>query len=553
MNYFHNLKIQARLTLGFGIVLAFASCLLILGLYQMHQLQGLTNHIFETKVASMQAAVDMREQGRGLAQVLRKMTAPRDQAEAENEIKRLKDTLSTYASAEAQIKQMIDSDQDKAVLQRATEHKQIVLTISQKIHQLVAEGNYFDAAALLQSEFAAPHEQWISDLGELARLQHDDMELTHKESLNSYQKSMSSMLLIGILTLALGAMAAWMIARSIIHPLRDAAHIADRIANSDLSSGIDSQSQDELGDLLRSLSQMQNNLLTTISQIKNGTETITVAAREIASGNADLSQRTELQSHSLETTVNSMEELTSAVRHNTDNAQQANRLVVSASQVAVKGGDVIDQVVSTMGSIKDSSRKIVDIISVIDSIAFQTNILALNAAVEAARAGEQGRGFAVVAAEVRNLAQRSATAAKEIKTLIDDSVGKVEQGSALVDHAGKTMHDIVSSVKQVAELMNDMSHASVEQSSGIEQVNQAIASMDTMTQQNAALVEQAAAAAESMEEQAIALAQAVSIFKLVPSSGQQLRIVKSRVSPTHFTKLAELPAFAEAGINSDQA
>jgi methyl-accepting chemotaxis protein len=251
-----------------------------------------------------------------------------------------------------------------------------------------------------------------------------------------------------------------------------------------------------------------------IAEVRDGSSLIDVGSKEIASGNADLSARTESQASSLEETTSSMEELTSTVKQNAENAKQANQLVVSASDVAMRGGQVVGQVVDTMGSIKDSSRKIVDIIGVIDGIAFQTNILALNAAVEAARAGEQGRGFAVVASEVRNLAQRSAGAAKEINSLISDSVEKVDAGSKLVDQAGKTMDEIVTSVKHVADIMNEITAASQEQSSGIEEVNRAIAQMDQMTQQNAALVEQAAAAAHSMQGQSAALAKAVSVFKL---------------------------------------
>jgi methyl-accepting chemotaxis protein len=265
--------------------------------------------------------------------------------------------------------------------------------------------------------------------------------------------------------------------------------------------------------------------------VRRGTETITVASGEIASGNADLSSRTESQAGSLEETASSMEELTSTVRQNADNARQANQLVVNASEVAVKGGAVVGQVVSTMGSIKDSSRKIVDIIGVIDGIAFQTNILALNAAVEAARAGEQGRGFAVVASEVRNLAQRSAAAAKEIKGLIGDSVEKVDAGSKLVDNAGATMEEIVTSVKRVADIMAEITSASQEQSSGIEQINQAVSQMDEMTQQNAALVEQAAAAAQSMQDQAVELSRAVSIFKL--DAGEQPAAIAAPARASH--------------------
>ena len=306
-----------------------------------------------------------------------------------------------------------------------------------------------------------------------------------------------------------------MIARSITRPLNQAVQIAKTVAAGDLTSHIAlQQSSDETGQLLQALREMNESLVRIVGEVRSGANTIATATREIATGNMDLSARTESQAGALEETASSMEELTSTVKQNADNARQANQLAQTASQVAVEGGSVVMQVVETMGSINESSRKIVDIIAVIDSISFQTNILALNAAVEAARAGEQGRGFAVVAAEVRTLAQRSAAAAKEIKLLIDSSVQQVEQGSRLVDQAGNTMTHVVDSIKRVTDIMSEITAASQEQSAGIEQVNRAIIEMDDVTQQNAALVEEAAAAASSLQDQAGNLTQVVSVFKL---------------------------------------
>lgn len=304
------------------------------------------------------------------------------------------------------------------------------------------------------------------------------------------------------------------VARSIARPLNEAVRIAQTVAAGDLTSRIEVDGDDEASQLLRALKDMNESLVRIVGEVRMSTDTIATASGQIASGNMDLSVRTESQASSLEKTASSMEELTSTVKQNADNARQANQLAVSASEVAVKGGSVVTQVVDTMGSINASSKKIVDIIGVIDGIAFQTNILALNAAVEAARAGEQGRGFAVVASEVRSLAQRSASAAKEIKTLIGDSVDKVDVGAKLVDQAGATMQEIVDSVRRVTDIMSEITAASQEQMSGIEQVNEAVTQMDAGTQQNAALVEEAAAAAQSLRDQAGKLSQVVSVFKL---------------------------------------
>jgi methyl-accepting chemotaxis protein len=319
---------------------------------------------------------------------------------------------------------------------------------------------------------------------------------------------------MGAVALALGVSAGLIITRSITLPLKSAVALAESVAAGNLRARLAVIERDETADLARALKHMHDCLATTIGDIRQGAHTIAVASEQLAAGNLDLSARTESQAGALEQTASTMEQLTATVRKNAENAQHANALSLSASTVAEHGGGVVAQVVSNMGSIKDSSRKIVEIISVIDSIAFQTNILALNAAVEAARAGEQGRGFAVVAAEVRNLAQRSAAAAKEIKVLIEDSVQKVDAGGKLADDAGRTMDSVVSSAKQVAEIMAAISSASVEQQVGIEEVGHAIVQMDGMTQQNGGLVEQAAAATGSMREQAALLASTVDFFQL---------------------------------------
>lgn len=514
MNQLSRIRIGTRLALGFGLVLLLAGGLLAMGLWGMRQLQGSTDYMFNNKVASLNAVAEMREQGRMLNLVLHKLATPTLMNEIEADRKKLLQILEIFERSEKLAQSLITGTTAQTTLARATEQKQKVIRLTNMIKNLAAAGDNFEAETLLRSEFIAPHALWVETLTQLAQLQHQAMKTSYEDSTARYRRTMLAMLATGALILAFAAMAAWLITRSISLPIKNAGVVADQIATGDLSHEIHAETQDEVGALMHSLHSMQTNLRDTVSQIKQGTETIHLASHEIASGNADLSSRTEIQAGALQETAAAMEKLTSTVSQNAAAAKHANQLVLSATGVAVKGGAVVGQVVSTMGSIKESSRKIVDIIGVIDAIAFQTNILALNAAVEAARAGEQGRGFAVVAAEVRNLAQRSAGAAKEIKYLIGNSVDQVELGGKLVDQAGQTMAEIVHSVEHVANIMRDISDASLQQSAGLQQVNQAITQMDEMTQQNAALVEQAAAAAESMEEQASTLAQVVNGFTL---------------------------------------
>ena len=352
------------------------------------------------------------------------------------------------------------------------------------------------------------HRQYNADLGKKGS---EDAAATLKNS-NHVAIMIALLVIAGIAGMGV------LLARKIVNALNEAVTIAQTVAAGDLTTHIEVTSKDETGHLMQALKDMSGSLVKIVGEVRSGTDTIATASGQIASGNLDLSSRTEQQASALEETASSMEELTGTVKQNADNARQANGLAVLASEVAVKGGAVVSQVVGTMSSINDSAKKIVDIIGVIDGIAFQTNILALNAAVEAARAGEQGRGFAVVASEVRSLAQRSAAAAKEIKTLIDDSVEKVGTGSKLVEQAGATMDEVVASVKRVTDIVGEISAASQEQSTGIEQVNQAITQMDDVTQQNAALVEEAAAASQSLQDQAANLAHVVSVFKLAENN-----------------------------------
>ena len=509
-----NIRIGVRLALGFTLVLACTTILLSVSLWRMSALQTNAELLNNRKAAGLIEAMDMREAGWVLALSLRKVAAPTDAKEGEMESRNAVRILERYENSEKALQQRIDSPQDKELMQAIADQKAKLFPVVTKIRTHVAEGNYFDAASLLKSDFLPLHEQWMRNLALLAEQQHHAMQVMHEASANHYRTTIAAMLGAGALTLLAGALIAWGITRTITLPLRRAQQVAAAIAQGDLTHDIDTTGQDEAGQLLASLNTMQANLTAMVRHIKGSAETISVASREIASGNADLSNRTEAQAGRLEETASSMEELTSTVQQNAENATQANQLVASASTLAHKGGKAVNDVITTMASIKSSSRAIADIISVIDGIAFQTNLLALNASVEAARAGDRGRGFAIVAAEVRNLAQRSAAAAREIKVLIEESVRKVNAGHALVESTGATMSEIVTSITYVASFMGDISSASQEQRAGIELVNDAIGQIDDMTQQNAALVEQAAAAAESLQQQTVELTQAVSAFKL---------------------------------------
>ena len=508
------MKLKSKIMLSMGSVFLLFSVALSVALTGMQTNKSRFESFLEQDLALAQAGSNLYAQGLQMGQALRNVVMdPANQKAYKNletasvEFGEIgKTALALAASSPADLK----------VLQEVMALREQQVPIQSRIVSL-ASSDQVAAIAAISTDETPMWRQIKGRLVDFTKAKQAGVEQTKAEMLAYSQRMlMITLVLLVVALLAASAIVFWLI-RHIMSQLGGepsyAVEVAHAISVGDFSRAVALEKGDT-SSLLYSINAMRENLTGTIGEIRHATETISVASREIAAGNADLSNRTESQASSLEETASSMEELTSTVKQNAENAHQANQLVVSTADIAVKGGQVVGKVVDTMASIKESSRKIADIIGVIDGIAFQTNILALNAAVEAARAGEQGRGFAVVASEVRNLAQRSAGAAKEIKGLIEDSVGKVDAGGKLVDEAGKTMDEIVTSVKRVTDIMSEIAAASQEQSSGIEQVNQAITQMDDVTQQNAALVEEAAAAAESLQDQAAQLAEAVSVFKL---------------------------------------
>ncbi|MEO6353557.1 MAG: methyl-accepting chemotaxis protein [Oxalobacteraceae bacterium] len=508
------------------------------------------NNKFETFLeqdqALLQAGTTLYAQGLQMGQALRNIVLdPKKKKSYENldaasiEFKATQQTALRLVESNASLLKTL---QEIGVLRERQTQIQTKITV-------LANESQQSAIEMLNAEETPVWREMRARLKEIIKIKNADVVKTKADMMGFTRQMLVTSLALASLAIVFGAGIAMWLTQSVMKQLGGepdyATSIAVRIAQGDLAVQINTRPKDQ-SSLLFAIKTMRGSLSSIVGQVHAGTDAIATASRQIAAGNLDLSSRTEEQASALEETASSMEELTSTVKQNADNARQANALAVSASDVAIEGGSVVSQVVDTMGAINAASRKIVDIIGVIDGIAFQTNILALNAAVEAARAGEQGRGFAVVAAEVRNLAQRSAAAAKEIKTLIGDSVDKVEEGGRQVAEAGKTMGEIVDSVKRVTDIMAEIAAASQEQTLGIEQINQAITQMDQVTQQNAALVEEAAAAAESLQEQAGNLAQVVSVFKLdgIQSNGAAPLATRQREAPTQssFSALRKQPS-----------
>jgi methyl-accepting chemotaxis protein len=531
-----NMKVGVRLGLGFALVLVLMVILTVVGVVRMAQIQNRLDHVVTVNNVVTRLVVDMRNNVSERVTSLRTLTLMTDPADMEPELNRFKEQTGKYDALQQKLAEKFSveaSAEEKALLAQIKDAEGVAMPAIAKASALYLANNAMDATRVMVKEIRPAQKKWLEALDQLGSLEDKLNNQTQVDAEAQFVNARNFMLVLLALAVGMGVAAATVITRGLLKQLGAepsyTSKIATSIAEGDLSIGIDTKASDR-GSLLSEMKQMRNSLVDIVSQVRRGTQTITTASREISAGNIDLSSRTELQASSLEKTASAMEELTSTVKQNADNAREANQLAATASDVARKGGKVVSQVVGTMGEINSSASKIADIIGVIDGIAFQTNILALNAAVEAARAGEQGRGFAVVASEVRNLAQRSAAAAKEIKTLIGDSVEKIGRGSKLVGQAGVTMDEVVDSVKRVTNIMSEIANASAEQSAGIEQVNLSIIEMDGMTQQNAALVEQAAAAFQSLQDQAAELQRVVSIFKL--AEGEEAAAAEAAPAPT---------------------
>lgn len=544
MEKFYNLKIGTKLMSSFVLLALIAGVIGWIGISNIRKANINDTILYENSTVPIsqlgEISTDFQEVRVNLAKIL----LVHDRAEKQKYAEQIKEISANISKNVDLVEKTATSADEKALIKEFGDSRTVFRPLIGKISEFSMAGKDNEALSIYTGEAteAAKAEQKAID--KLVAFKVGAAKALNASNTKTADSSIRSTLVLAVIGVILAIGLGLFITRIITAPLQEAVNTARRVADGDLTSRVEVKHTDETGQLLTALKEMNENLVHIVGDVRTGADSIATATEQIAAGNADLSQRTEEQASALEETASSMEELTSTVKQNADNAQQANQLAISASGVAVKGGDVINRVVRTMESITESSRKISDIIGVIDGIAFQTNILALNAAVEAARAGEQGRGFAVVAAEVRSLAQRSAAAAKEIKTLIEDSVGKVQDGSRLVEEAGHTTQEIVTSIKRVTDIMAEISAASLEQSSGIEQVNTAITQMDDVTQQNAALVEEAAAAAESLEEQAQQMVQAVTRFKLENSAQPQKVAMAKKAS-----RLEELNAKAPAKKN----
>ncbi|MDQ2136748.1 methyl-accepting chemotaxis protein [Alcaligenaceae bacterium B3P038] len=509
-----HLKIGLRLGIAFAVMIVLLVAVALVGVNQLNAQDRQANEVTGDILPKLAAARTLLYISADNARLVRNIVLATDGASMVASKSALDAAQARATEATATLDKLVDTDEGRAIFAAIQVNQRAYRDFTAQVVNLALENENSAATAVLFGAGLRTQTDYVAALQKMVDLQNrfitDGATASHENAV----QGMTTMIVVAVVAVIAGVLGAIYMTRSVTGPLGLAVESANRVSNGDLGVAVPEGARDETGLLLNALQRMQQSLLSTVGTVRENAGNVALASAEIAQGNTDLSERTEEQAAALEQTAASMEQLGSTVRQNADNAQQANQLAMQASTSAVVCGDVVGEVVETMKGINESSKRIVDIIAVIDSIAFQTNILALNAAVEAARAGEQGRGFAVVASEVRNLAQRSADAAKEITALITTSVSKVELGTAQVDRAGASMGEVVSSIRRVADIMGEISAATTEQSQGVAQVSQAVNQMDQATQQNAALVEESAAAAAGLKDQAEALVHAMAVFKL---------------------------------------